>query len=581
MCLSFSIQAKSYKSPFEGAINRMRILSMRSEFESQSASQIQKVRSQVKPYIDAVNKAITDTAIYNAKRNELIKSLEAKEKKASNPKYKLAIDKQLFTQFAMLNFERAYAMARQCEQWARQTGDQSEVAESQVLQASAFANSGFFREAAETLSGINLDGCTRDVRIKYLWTAFNLEFENGFYTPYRILPTNTYLKHMEQYYEEIKRLVSADSYILDDMRVKMCFHQCKYEEAVTHSKVLLAKLSPESPYFGYALGNMGYNYMGAKQYVEAARCISESAELGIKEGSYTYPAMRKMAEIAFIVGYIPDSYRMINVAMRNADFTHSRYRYAEIAASYPKIDKEMYAYTQRQKKWLIIGLSALLVVTVALVAMVVMMLKQHKKLHWQKKLIEDQVKKLSEKSEQIEKINVELVEAGQVKEVVLGQLIVASANHQAALKKLRKEVLRRLTVKDYEGLRKVFETERNEAFDSFYQLDQVLLMIFPQFAEKFNTLLRPDCQITVKHGERLTTEMRIFALIRLGITKNDDIAQALDYSVNTVKSYKTRVLNASSYGKEEFYQRLKKNIVAYSKDTEDSATEAHEKGQNS
>ena len=136
-------------------------------------------------------------------------------------------------------------------------------------------------------------------------------------------------------------------------------------------------------------------------------------------------------------------------------------------------------------------------------------------------------------------------------------------------------------MKDYEGLRKVFEGQNSEAFDAFYQLDQILLMLFPQFAEKFNALLRPDCQLTLKHGERLSTEMRIFALIRLGITKNDDIAQSLDYSVNTVKSYKTRVLNSSIYTKEEFYYRLNKDIVANNEEAGKNSKDSRHEEKNS
>ena len=163
---------------------------------------------------------------------------------------------------------------------------------------------------------------------------------------------------------------------------------------------------------------------------------------------------------------------------------------------------------------------------------------------------------LSDKSRQIEEINVQLLEAGRIKEVVLGQLIMASANHQSAMEKLRKEVLRRLTIKDYDGLRNVFDQQRGEAFDLLYPIDQVLLMLFPDFPEHFNSLLREENRVMPRRDERFTTEMRIFALIRLGITKNDDLARSLNYSVNTIKSYKTRVLNAALYDKDEFYRRL-------------------------
>ncbi len=565
-CLIFVLLATPLslfaQSPMAGSINRMRILTMRDEFQTHPASHCREVRQAVKPYIEAVNKVLADTALYNKKRDKLIQSLQEKIDQAHDTQQKYVIGKQLYAQYLNLNFEKAYIMARQCEQWARQMDSQSEIVESQVLQAQAFANSGFFREGAETLSKLHVEGCTKEVQIAYVMTMFNLEFENGFYMPYGCLPHNVYLERMQQCYAKMQQLVSADSYILDDMRVKMSFHQTKYKDAVAQSKILLAKLTPQSPYYAYALGNLGYNYMGMGQYVEAARCVSQSAEIDIKAGSLTYPAMRKMAELAFIVGDVPNSYHMINVAMRNAEVNHSRYRYAEIAASYPKIDKDMYAYTQRQTTWLTIALVVLLVVTVLLVVILVVMIKQRRMLHRQKSLIETQMNKLSEKSRQIETINRELLEAGHIKEVVLGQLIVGSANHQAAIMKLRKEVLRRLTIKDYEGLRTVFDAQRGEAFDTFYQLDQILLMLFPQFAEKFNELLRPECRLTLKNGERLTTEMRIFALIRLGITKNDDLAQSLSYSVNTIKSYKTRVIAASLYDKDEFYRRLNEDVVA-------------------
>ena len=95
-----------------------------------------------------------------------------------------------------------------------------------------------------------------------------------------------------------------------------------------------------------------------------------------------------------------------------------------------------------------------------------------------------------------------------------------------------------------------------EAFDTLYSLDNMLLMLYPDFPEKFNSLLHEENRVTPRSDERFTTEMRIFALIRLGITKNDDLARSLNYSVNTIKSYKTRVLNASLYEKDEFYKRL-------------------------
>ena len=101
---------------------------------------------------------------------------------------------------------------------------------------------------------------------------------------------------MKRLYGELKQTVSSDSYLLDDMLVKMYFHETKYAEAIKQSKILLSKLSPTSAYYAYALGNLGYNYMGLRNYTKAAECISQSAIMEIKRGSVEYPAARKIAE---------------------------------------------------------------------------------------------------------------------------------------------------------------------------------------------------------------------------------------------------------------------------------------------
>lgn len=84
--------------------------------------------------------------------------------------------------------------------------------------------------------------------------------------------------------------------------------------------------------------------------------------------------------------------------MHNAETYHSRYRYAEIAASYPKIDNDLYVYTQKQQTRLLVGFVVLAVVVVLLCGAIYMMVRQARMLHRQKELIEHHVESLSDKS---------------------------------------------------------------------------------------------------------------------------------------------------------------------------------------
>ena len=88
------------------------------------------------------------------------------------------------------------------------------------------------------------------------------------------------------------------------------------------------------------------------------------------------------------------------------------------------------------------------------------------------------------------------------------------------------------------------------------ELDSMLLTLYPTFVRDFNALLRPGAQITLKKDELLNAQLRIFALIRLGIVHNEVIAEILDYSINTVYNYKTRVIAQSDLSADDFYHAL-------------------------
>ena len=534
----------------------MPVTKLKDNFNKKGAAYRHQVSKEVKKNIDKLCMVLADTAIYDAQLQKRIATLNNKLGEAETPQQEYGLWSLLYDQYSIFSFKPALYAAKNCERLARQMGDYSMEVDAIVDEANIYVKCGFFREASEALARVDMSRCTRSVKINYLLAAFNLEFENGFYFPHHMLKTNIYNVRMQAYYRQLRDLLPGNSWIIDDLEVKLCFNKANYAEAISHSKRLLAKLSPQDSYYANAIGNMGYNYIGLGDYVNASRFIALSGMAEIKQGSKEYAAARKIAEVAYITGDIARSYMLINVAIHNAETFHSRYRYAEIAASYPKIDNDMYAYTMQQKRRLTLGFGILLLVVLLLCCASALLLRQRKKLHRQNTLIEEQVASISDKSRQIEDINAKLIEAGHIKEVVLGQLIVASADHQLAMDKLRKEVLRRLTIKDYDGLRNLFDRRQGEAFDTLYPIDQILLALFPDFPELFNSLLRPENRMTPRRDNRFTTEMRIFALMRLGITRNDDLARSLGYSVNTIKSYKTRVLNASPYDKDEFYARL-------------------------
>ncbi len=84
----------------------------------------------------------------------------------------------------------------------------------------------------------------------------------------------------------------------------------------------------------------------------------------------------------------------------------------------------------------------------------------------------------------------------------------------------------------------------------------MFLRIFPNFVESFNSLFAAKDKIVLKEQGLLNTELRIFALIRMGISNNDTIAQILEYSVNTIYAYKTKIKTRALVPNDEFEEKL-------------------------
>lgn len=126
------------------------------------------------------------------------------------------------------------------------------------------------------------------------------------------------------------------------------------------------------------------------------------------------------------------------------------------------------------------------------------------------------------------------------------------------MENLYKLVNRKITAKQYDDLKQMFNlSQLNKERENMYtDFDETFLKLFPNFVENYNLLFAPEDRTIPKTEMFLTSEMRIFALIRLGITKPENIAKFLNYSVNTINTYKTRIKNKSSVPNDLFETKI-------------------------
>lgn len=237
--------------------------------------------------------------------------------------------------------------------------------------------------------------------------------------------------------------------------------------------------------------------------------------------------------------YSSRAVKYIYCSMEDAQFYNNRLRMLEISHILPKIVSAYQKQINRRTTLLYWGLGGVSILALLLLGMIVLALKQNKKLN-QRRL------QLHTQNDLLAQLNLQLSETNQRRETYLSLFLDLSAIYISKLDNLRKLVSRCIKAgKTNELLSKinrirVQEEEANTFYDRF---DRAFILLYPDFVNKLNALLRNEAQITPPNDQSLTTELRIYALMRLGVTNSQEIATLLFYSTQTIYNYKTAMKN--------------------------------------
>ena len=271
-------------------------------------------------------------------------------------------------------------------------------------------------------------------------------------------------------------------------------------------------------------------------------------KLGVRE----YASLQKLAYQVYETGDLNRAYKYLSCSMEDAVASNARLRFVEVTQFFPIIDK---AYKQKEEKeqdisrTLLISVSSL---SLFLLAAIVYLYRGMKKLSIMRK-------DLSLAYEQKKKVNEELMFTGKIKEVYIARYLHRCVVYLDKLESYRRSLAKLAMASRIDDLFKAIKSEqfiRDERKEFYNEFDKSFLELFPNFISSFNNLLSEDGKMYPKPGELLTTELRIFALIRLGVTDSSDIAHFLGYSLATIYNYRSKMRNKAVGDKDTFEQEV-------------------------
>jgi len=330
---------------------------------------------------------------------------------------------------------------------------------------------------------------------------------------------------------------------------------------------------PPPPPTGDGRFDAGYHYTIAEAYyhmgrIEEARHYYTLAAISdMQSDTREYIALRKLAVILFQSGDIDRAYHYLTLCMADAKACNARLRILEILDTFPVVN-EAYLEKKQQQQRVITGvLIAISLLVVSLIFAIFSVLKQKKALqqaqtdlaHANSQLNEVN-RTLVEYNEEMKRQNQLITETSYLKEAYITQYMDQCSSYLEKMESFRKRLRQLLSAGKTKEIQQALtsynqevETELAEFYDSF---DTTFINLFPTFVEDFNALLREDEQVQLKPGQKLNTELRVFALIRLGITDSTKIAHFLRYSVTTIYNYRTRMRNRARGDRDELEKQV-------------------------
>lgn len=309
---------------------------------------------------------------------------------------------------------------------------------------------------------------------------------------------------------------------------------------------------------------------------KAIHYLTLTAIADLRSATCEYQALPMLAQILFDQGDVERAYTYLLCSMEDASYCKAGLRSIEASTIFPIIDKQ---YKQREKAQrerdhlLMYGLVSL---SFILIAMVVYLRKQMLKLRQMRQKQSLYNKQLSAANQQMheanEKLQVALQEVkstneelqntysqlrmtDKVKEEYIARYLNRCRMYLDQLTEFRSATLRLVKNRHFEELANQLKRDLNAKTEQtqFYEdFDAAFLTLFPDFVASFNALLQPEHQLSVKKNGLLNTELRIYALIRLGIHDTTRIAHFLDYSTATVYNYRSKIRKKAICSPEEF-----------------------------
>jgi hypothetical protein len=503
-------------------------------------------KTNIDSLLDELNAEIAKEDVYLAakyQRIEYYKKQESDKKFNTDLNFQFQNYLNLYNEYKSFIYDSAFTYAMKLQQTAYKLNDRNKIAISTINFGFILISSGMFKEAFDTIQKLSTKEMPDTILLQYYSLKARAYLDLVGYDR-NVYYSSIYNTILNQYLDSTLNLCEKNS------RNYLYYLGLKYiengniDQAQTIYEELINRFNLDFHLYAMTASGLAYVYLSKGQSFNAIRTLAEAVKADIKSSTKETIAAHKLAELLYDKGYVKEAYFYIKMAMNDASFYKTNLRKNQISYILPVIEGQEITTANNQK----VRLFRYSIVTTVLSILIVISL-----LVTYKNLLELKKAKII-----IMDSNNKLLESNKIKDEYIGYYFNISSEYLDKIEKFKKTINRKLVTRRIEDIQAIINNidlveEREELFSGF---DKVFLKLFPDFVIRFNSLLKEEERITLKDNQLLNTDLRIFALIRIGIDDHDKISKILGYSVSTIYNYKTRIRKKSIFPGELFEEKL-------------------------
>ena len=507
---------------------------------------VQAVGQDTASLLDTLDITLRESQRYINARRAKITRLKAELARADDDEVRYRLTGRLREEYRSFDIDSALYFANEKMAVARRIGNASYISDARMNLAEMSGVHGMYKEALDYIDSVD-KGVLDVYQMEYYYHVYRNIYGLMADNCSNAVIKKRYLALTDSYRDSILLVNNPESFNYVIVKADKDNVHGRYNEAI---KLLKDSYSKFDNIHSKALldYSLAMAYAGKGDTANEKRHLILSAISDIRSGIREYTSLRLLAVLLYKEGDVDRAYAYMTRCMDDAAACNSLWRIYEVQKAFPVINKVYHHKLDRQRRIIFCSLVFIILLTLFLAVAILVIKKQMRKVSAARRQAQEANVRLRE-------LNRELSESSHIKEEYIAHYIDQCSLYIDKMDKYRKHLQK---VAQKGGAKELFEEIRSKSFidnelkDFYAQFDDSFLNLFPNFVDDFNNLLVPEQRIRLKPGEKLNTELRIFALIRLGISSSTKIANFLRYSVTTIYNYRVKLRNAAAGDREKF-----------------------------